>query len=184
MKPATPRVHVYAGDIFDVVADTLICSANVFLTLSGGVGGELLRRFGDPMQKPLVDHMHQLGKRHVPQGTVVATDGGPSPWQTVLHAVCVDGMYDSTPGVVAKTLSTCWDLTAAHGGKHASLPALATGYGHLTHAQFGEGLITALRAPNTPAQISVALPDPHHAAELRAQLQDAGVVSAKDKTSG
>lgn len=178
MTRATPRVHVYAGDIFDVVADTLICSANVFLTLSGGVGGELLRRYGDPMQKPLFDHLQRLNQRHVPQGTVVTTGGGPGPWQTVLHAVCVDGMYDSAPNVVAKTLAKCWKQTTARGGKHASLPALATGYGHLAHAEFGAGLITALRASDTPAQITVALPDPHHAADLRAQLRDAGVAPA------
>ena len=183
MNPATPRIHVYAGDIFDVGADTLICSANVFLTLSGGVGGELLRRYGDPMQQPLVDHLHQLDQRHVPQGTVVVTEGGPSPWQTVLHAVCVDGMYDSTSEVVAKTLGKYWDLIAARGGKYAALPALATGYGHLTHSQFGKGLITALRDPKTPAQITVALPDRDHATDLTDQLHDAGIETARNKTS-
>ena len=175
MHHTTPSIQVFAGDIFDVACDTLICSANVFLTLSGGVGGELLRRHGDKMQQPLNDHLARRGQRHVPQGSVVSVEGRETPWRNVLHAVCVDGMYDSTPKVVTQTLAKCWNLTAAHGNTHTALPALATGYGHLTLPEFGQGLIAALHMPNRPHQITIALPDPDHAAELKAQLRHAGL---------
>lgn len=40
----------WSGEIFEIEADALICSANPRLELSGGVGGELRRRFGEAMQ--------------------------------------------------------------------------------------------------------------------------------------
>jgi O-acetyl-ADP-ribose deacetylase (regulator of RNase III) len=42
--------HVHPGDILDIPADVLVSSANVYLTLSGGVGGAFLRRYGVAMQ--------------------------------------------------------------------------------------------------------------------------------------
>lgn len=45
------RWIVKQGDILAEPADVLVCSANVSLNLSGGVGGEILRRYGDGMQK-------------------------------------------------------------------------------------------------------------------------------------
>ena len=42
-------------NIVDETADVLVCSANVSLNLSGGVGAELLGRYGVTMQKALHD---------------------------------------------------------------------------------------------------------------------------------
>ena len=54
---------VKQGDILNKKADVLICLANVSLNLSGGVGGEILRRYGDDMQQEL--HVY-LAKRGLP----------------------------------------------------------------------------------------------------------------------
>ena len=40
------RVLCKAGDIVDEVVDVLISSGNIYLNLSGGVGGEILHRGG------------------------------------------------------------------------------------------------------------------------------------------
>ena len=48
---------VRGGDILDVSADVLICSANVYLNLSGGVGGAFLLRYGTSMQDALQDYL-------------------------------------------------------------------------------------------------------------------------------
>src|SRR5437763_11221519 len=45
------------GDILDEPADVLICSANPFLTLSGGVGGALLLRYGPSLQSELNEYL-------------------------------------------------------------------------------------------------------------------------------
>jgi hypothetical protein len=47
------RWTVTHGDILDVPADVLVCSANVWLNLSGGVGGTILLRHGPAMQDQL-----------------------------------------------------------------------------------------------------------------------------------
>lgn len=97
--------QVHQGDILDVPADVLICSANVYLTLSGGVGGALLLRYGPEMQQRLNAHLQTLGTRHVAPGEVVAVDGCSSPYLAVLHAVAVDAFYESTVESVAAVVS-------------------------------------------------------------------------------
>jgi O-acetyl-ADP-ribose deacetylase (regulator of RNase III) len=47
------RWTIKHGNIIDESADALICSANVMLNLSGGVGADLLGRYGLAMQKEL-----------------------------------------------------------------------------------------------------------------------------------
>lgn len=45
------RWTLKSGDILDEPADVLVCSANVFQNLSGGVGGAILLRYGDAVQR-------------------------------------------------------------------------------------------------------------------------------------
>src|SRR3954464_4082978 len=101
------------GDILDVPADVLVCSANVYLNLSGGVGGEILRRYGDAMQKELHGYLAGRTLRFVKQETVVPTASGGTRFSAVLHAVAVDGFYQSSPAVIRQTISTA--LTTAAG---------------------------------------------------------------------
>jgi len=39
MSQVEPKWYVRHGDVLDVAADALVCPANVYLNLSGGVGG-------------------------------------------------------------------------------------------------------------------------------------------------
>ncbi len=81
--------------ILDEPADVLVCSANVSLNLSGGVGGELLLRYGDQMQHELWRHLADNGLKYVQTGDVVATGPCGAPCRTVLHAVAIDAFYAS-----------------------------------------------------------------------------------------
>jgi O-acetyl-ADP-ribose deacetylase (regulator of RNase III) len=128
------------GDILDVPADVLVCSANVYLNLSGGVGGEILRRYGDAMQKALHGYLTDRGLRFVEPGTVVAAPPCGAPFTAVLHAVAVDGFYQSSPAVVRETVRTALGMAAGLGAKRVALTALATGYGRLSMRQFAEGV--------------------------------------------
>src|SRR6186713_2035000 len=93
--------RLYVGDILDIPADVLVCSANVYLTLSGGVGGAFLQRYGTAMQDALFQHLAERGIRHVNQGDLICLPPFGSPYRSVFHAVAVDGVYDSTPTVVS-----------------------------------------------------------------------------------
>jgi O-acetyl-ADP-ribose deacetylase (regulator of RNase III) len=140
------------GDILDVRADVLICSANVYLNLSGGVGGEILRRYGDAMQKALHGYLAERGLRFVTPGTVVAAPPYGAPFTAVLHAVAVDGFYQSSPGVVGPTVATALRMAADLGAKRVALTALATGYGRMPMRQFAQAIRPLTRVEFPPVQ--------------------------------
>src|SRR5215468_8973021 len=97
--------QLHCGDLLDVPADVLVCSANVYLALSGGVGGALLLRYGPAMQEAPQRYLLERGIRHGERGDVVLMPPCGSPYQAVLHAVAVDGAYESSPAVVAGVLA-------------------------------------------------------------------------------
>lgn len=145
------------GDILDIPADALICSANPFLTLSGGVGGAFLMRYGGDMQDALTRELSLRGVRHVPQGTVVPMLPFASPYRVVLHAVAVDGLYRSTPAIVTKVLAECLLVARMHKARRIAVPALATGYGRLTLEQFSQGLHALPDAAHQDLELLVCL---------------------------
>jgi len=134
------RWEFTSGDILDIGVDVLVCSANPYLDLSGGVGGAFALRFGQTMQHYLHAHLKDLGTRHVTPGTVVQAPPCGSPFKAVLHAVAVDAMYDSSPQRISRVVERIFAMAHEVGATSVALPALATGYGHLTIEQFAEGL--------------------------------------------
>src|SRR5205809_3066438 len=92
------------GDILRQRADVLICSANVFLNLSGGVGGAILLQTGDGMQNELHAILAKSGRRHAEQGDVVTTSPQGLPFNAVIHAVAVDGFYKSSRMVITQVV--------------------------------------------------------------------------------
>ncbi len=139
--PATVTTwQIRHGDILDIPADALICSANIYLTLSGGVGGAFLLRYGDAMQHALRDFLADRGVRHVSRGEVVSMPPCGSPYRGVLHAVAVDGAYESSPVIIEEIVSKALGLAADMNATTVALPLLATGYGRLPVEGFLEGL--------------------------------------------
>src|SRR5262245_35677615 len=134
------RWRVQQGDILDIPADVLVCSANVYLTLSGGVGGAFLLRYGPAMQTALERYLSERHIRHVERGDVVEMPPCGSPYRAVLHAVAVDGFYASSPEVVAAVVEASLRRAAALSARTVALTGLAMGYGRLTVAAFAAGL--------------------------------------------
>src|SRR3954470_8679124 len=138
------RWRVRHGDILDIPADVLICSANPFLTLSGGVGGALLLRYGPSLQSELNEHLARHGRRYLERGSVVVTEPPNTPYRAIIHAVAVNGFYESSPPVITEVIRAAFLAAAERGAGTVALTALATGYGRLTLSQFGEGLADPL----------------------------------------
>ena len=90
------------GELLDLSADALICSANPQLNLSGGVGGEFLLRYGESKQQYLHDWLRRSGRRFAMPGTVVVAPSCGSPFCVVLHAVAIDAFYDTSADVIAQ----------------------------------------------------------------------------------
>jgi O-acetyl-ADP-ribose deacetylase (regulator of RNase III) len=136
--------EVKKGDVLTESADVLICSANVYLNLSGGVGGEILVRYGDEMQRELHAYLKTRGLRFVQPGEVVVTKGFCTNFKHVLHAVAVDAFYGSSATLVKRALVTSFELAGRLGAVSAAMVAIGTGYGHLGIDQFSLGLCQAL----------------------------------------
>ena len=95
------RWLLHVGDLLDVSADVLVCSANVHLNLSGGVGGALALRYGTANQGALHGFLAQNNLHFVRRGAVIRMPPCGSPYQAVLHAVAVDAGYETSPRIVA-----------------------------------------------------------------------------------
>ncbi|HEY2587991.1 MAG TPA: macro domain-containing protein [Tepidisphaeraceae bacterium] len=130
------RWAVKAGDILDEPVDVLVCSANVFLNLSGGVGGAILLRYGDPMQRELHETLARRGKRFAQRGDLVVTSPCGTPYKAVIHAVAVDGFYQSSPEVVRGLIEASLERAAAMRARRVALTALATGHGRMSMRDF------------------------------------------------
>jgi O-acetyl-ADP-ribose deacetylase (regulator of RNase III) len=167
------RWRVHQGDLLDVPADVLVCSANVFLALSGGVGGAFLLRYGPAMQEALQQYLSGRALRHVEQGAVIAMPPCGSPYRAVLHAVAVDGAYDSSPAVVASVLAESLRQAAALGAHTVALAAVATGYGRMSMADFAAGLRQVVRGSFAPVErVTIGLRSASDVEELLALMPE------------
>lgn len=162
------RVWVKQGDVLDEAVDVLICTANALLRMSGGVNGAILARGGKDVQNELDQYLKQIGRPAVDRGTVVRTGPGPLPVKHILHAVGVNAFYESSPDVIAALLKKALTEAASLGAKTVATPALATGYGPLTMAEFARGL-RAAAAGDYPGieELRVVLRHEDDAAEVR-----------------
>lgn len=159
------------GDILDHPADVLVCSANVFLNLSGGVGGAILLRIGTAMQQELHQHLSKSQKKFVERGDVLVTAPHGLPFKTVLHAVAVDGFYRTSPDVVRAVVDKCLARAADTGAKSVSLTALATGYGRLSMAGFAQAIIPLQKVEYPPLeQILICVRNASDKKELEAAI--------------
>jgi O-acetyl-ADP-ribose deacetylase len=124
------------GEILELDADALICSANPQLNLSGGVGGEFLLRYGESMQQYLHDWLRRSGRRFVSPGTVVAAPPCGSPFRVVLHAVAIDAFYATSTDLIAQAYANAFAEAARLGCRTIASTCLACGYGRATPEMF------------------------------------------------
>lgn len=121
-------------------ADALICSANVNLLLSGGVGADLLTRYGNTMQLALQDKLKARSPHCAQRGEVIPYSGPELPYKVVLHSVAIDGWYESSPEIITDVVRTALQMAAGYAARTVALTALATGFGRLSFAEFASGI--------------------------------------------
>ena len=129
------------GNILDVKADALICSANVQLNMSGGVGGEILVRYGDQMQQELHRYLSERKISVVAPGTVVKTSPCGTPFSIVLHAVAINVFYETSHELIVSTTRRALEVCSENGAETVALTALATGYGRYPLEKFALALL-------------------------------------------
>jgi O-acetyl-ADP-ribose deacetylase len=168
------RWTIKAGNIVDEPADVLICSANPHLTLSGGVGADLLARFGLAMQATLQDVVRNRSPHFLTRGEIVPYLGKELPYRAVLHAVAIDGWYDPSPQTIEKITEAALQMASSYGARRVALAALATGFGHLSLAELAQGLQPLLLKDFSPVdEIVICLLEDYRARELASHLPNA-----------
>ncbi|MBY0229312.1 MAG: macro domain-containing protein, partial [Gemmataceae bacterium] len=124
---------------------------------------------GEDVHRELQAHL--AGGRTVEPGTVVRTGPGSLPVRHILHAVAIDPSYDSSVELVARTIARALAMACGLGARTVAMPALATGFGPLSMADFAEALKRALLEDWTPLErLTVAVLHEDEAAEIRAAL--------------
>jgi O-acetyl-ADP-ribose deacetylase (regulator of RNase III) len=146
------RWQLKQTNLLDEPADVLVCSANVSLNLSGGVGAELLGRYGDKMQKSLHAVIHSRSPRAAKCGEVIAYSGDELPYKAVLHAVAIDGWYKSSPQIITDITRKALKMAADFGARKVAFTVLATGFGNLSLAEFAQGVRPVLQDEFTPVE--------------------------------
>lgn len=166
------------GNILDEPADVLVCSANPFLMLSGGVGADLLERYGRAMQIALEQVVKGRTPHYIPQGEVVPYIAKEIlPYRAVLHAVAIDGWYNSSPQVIENTVTTALGMAATYEARRVALTALATGHGHLSLPQFAEGIRPLIDREFPPIEeVCICLMQDYRVRELANHLTNVAVV--------
>jgi O-acetyl-ADP-ribose deacetylase (regulator of RNase III) len=157
-------------DILDEPADVLVCSANSYLTLSGGVGGAFLLRYGDAMQRELEDFLSKSDRRYVPRGEVVRMPACGSPYKAVLHAVGVDAIYQTSPEVITAVVTKALEAAAELAASKVALAAIATGYGRLSLGDFANGLRPVMERKLPPIKEVVLCLQNQESAEILNEL--------------
>ena len=171
--------HVKRGDILDIPADVLICSGNVWLNLSGGVGGAILLRYGPEMQHELHRYLENQKAKHVAPGEVVVTTSCGTPYLRVVHAVAIDAFYQTNVALVQKTLQMALAAAAATSAGTVALAALATGYGHMNMSAFADALRPCLAMDFPPIQrVVIGLRSASDVDELITECSEIALLSA------
>ncbi|MEM7452830.1 MAG: macro domain-containing protein [Planctomycetota bacterium] len=129
------QIKVFVGSVLEVAADLLICTANPWLNMSGGVNGVVAERAPE-VQIELKDHLTSIGAKSFPAGTVVRTSAGNLPFDHIVHAIAIDPFYDTSRELVSKTLMAAFDMAVSLESRVVAMPTLATGYGPMTVEQF------------------------------------------------
>ncbi len=150
------RWQVHHGDILDVQADALVCSANVYLTMSGGVGGAFLLRYGPAMQDSLSQYLADRGIRHVEQGEVVTMAGCGSPYRAVLLRLPLMDSMNRQSTLFPNSVLMPADRSR-HVGAGRGNDRVATGYGRKPIEFTGEAAQTRRRIQFPPVDHALLL---------------------------
>lgn len=137
------KASVTIGDVFEHQADVLICPANPWLNLSGGVNGEILQRCGTPIQEELHNHLDKTGRKHLLPGSTAVTSAYGLNFKKIVHSVAIDAFYDTDKQIVTNALVESWRTASVYGAT-VCMPSVATGYGRLPFNDFASSFHSAI----------------------------------------
>lgn len=167
------RWYLKHTNLLSEPADALVVSGNPHLNLSGGVGADLLNRYGQGLQTELHYHLKKIGSRYVQPTDVVPTFGGDTPYKVILHAVAIDAFYDTSPDWVTQCYLNALALADKYSARTIAAASLATGYGKMPMIDFAVGLKPLLkRTAGNVERVTICITNPAKVEELAALLPE------------
>jgi len=124
------------GEILNVSAQGLICSANPQLNLSGGIGGAFRMLYGPSMQQFLHQWLSTNNRHFVEPGNGVVAPSCGSPFDAIAHAVAIDAFYDTSESIIRTAYDNAFAALADRGCQTVTASCLACGYGRATPQMF------------------------------------------------
>jgi O-acetyl-ADP-ribose deacetylase (regulator of RNase III) len=92
------------------------------------------------MQRELHAWLAARGRRFVERGEVVVTGAHGVPVRAVVHAVAVNGFYETSAEIVGDVVEAALRAAAELGARRVALAAVGTGYGRLSMREFARGI--------------------------------------------
>jgi O-acetyl-ADP-ribose deacetylase (regulator of RNase III) len=174
--PALAKWALKARNIVEEDADVLICSANVSLNLSGGVGADLLERYGPKMQRELHKQIALRTPRAARQGEIFIYQDEAIPFKAVLHCVGVNGWYESSRFIVESIVRNAFHIAQDFNARKVALTALATGFGNLSFDDFAAGIkpLTLEKFPPM-SEVCICINEISQLNKLAAAFANAGI---------
>jgi len=128
-------IKIVRGDITRSVTDAVVCPANAFLTMRGGVAGALRTRGGEAIER------EAMARAPVRVGAAIATTGGSLPFQ-VIHAPTIESPVDRADpeGVRAATRAAC-RCADEIGVATLAIPGMGTGTGILPYDEGARAMV-------------------------------------------
>ena len=170
----TLDIKVVVQDLLDATADCMLCTANPWLNMSGGVNAAILGRGNMAIQRELHAHIAARPVKYVDAESVVETSTGDLNVDMLLHCVAIDGFYHSDSAMITRVVDRALTLAAQRGCETVVMPTLATGYGPLSMRQFALGLRPLLARSYAPiTDLTVHVLKQRHADEITEALRSA-----------
>ena len=135
------RVEVIVGDLTKADVDAIVCPANSYGTMGGGVADAISRAGGATIESEAVR------QAPIPLGGAVLTTAGDLPSRWVIHAPTMyEPVEDATEENVRRAMEAALTRCDEHGIVAVAFPGMGTGVGRLSYTEAARVMVSAIDA--------------------------------------
>lgn len=106
-----------------------------------------MHRFGNEMQSVLHQRLKELGRPNVAPGECILTPPCGTPFRAVVHAVAIDGFYDTSRELIEHTYDAAIAKLAEQSCRTIVAACLGCGYGRFPAIEFVKVVSRLARKP-------------------------------------
>jgi O-acetyl-ADP-ribose deacetylase (regulator of RNase III) len=133
-------IVIKMGNLIDETGDAIVCPANSFGHMRGGVAGLIRQRGGDAIQEAV------MAKAPIPVGSAIITQAGDLKVKYVIHAPTMRMPVQRADAegvrVATRAALRCADLHRLHS---VSFPGMGTGTGWMPYDEAADIMLTEMK---------------------------------------